>query len=78
MPKAMEFLSRHGYVVLCVTVLVKQIGLPVPSVPFLVAAGALAGLHRLSPPEAIALEGNGVLGKCVLNDRQRLVLPRQA
>jgi membrane protein DedA with SNARE-associated domain/rhodanese-related sulfurtransferase len=55
MPGAMEFLVRHGYVVLFVTVLAEQIGLPVPSVPFLVAAGALAGLHRLSLPEAIAL-----------------------
>jgi membrane protein DedA with SNARE-associated domain len=55
MPSAMEFLVRHGYVVLFVTVLAEQIGLPVPSVPFLVAAGALAGLHRLNLPEAIAL-----------------------
>jgi hypothetical protein len=32
MPSAMEFLVRHGYVVLFVTVLAEQIGLPVPSV----------------------------------------------
>src|ERR1700674_3719713 len=55
MTNAMEFLVRHGYVVLFVTVLAEQIGLPLPSVPFLVAAGALAGLHRLNLLEAIAL-----------------------
>ncbi len=55
MPSAMEFLVRHGYVVLFLAVLAEQIGLPVPSVPFLVAAGALAGLHALNLPEAVAL-----------------------
>jgi hypothetical protein len=42
MPDAMAFPVRHRYVILCVTVLTEQVGLPVPSVPFLVAAGALA------------------------------------
>jgi membrane protein DedA with SNARE-associated domain len=43
-----QFLVRHGYTVLFVGVLVEQIGLPVPAVPFLLAAGALAGSGELS------------------------------
>lgn len=43
-----EFLSRHGYLVLVAWVFAEQIGLPVPSIPILLAAGALAGAGRLS------------------------------
>ena len=43
-----EFLVRHGYVVLLVWVFAEQLGLPVPSVPLLLAAGALAGTGRLN------------------------------
>jgi membrane protein DedA with SNARE-associated domain/rhodanese-related sulfurtransferase len=55
MPSAMEFLVRHGYVLLFVAVLTEQIGLPLPAAPFLIAAGALAGLHKLNLGEAMAL-----------------------
>lgn len=48
MHSTMEFLLRHGYMVIFLTVLIEQIGLPVPSGPILVAAGALGGLHRLN------------------------------
>src|SRR5712692_529827 len=44
----LDFLLRHGYVVLLGWVFVEQIGLPVPTVPLLLAAGALAGAGRLS------------------------------
>jgi membrane protein DedA with SNARE-associated domain len=43
-----EFLLHHGYVVLLGWVFAEQIGLPVPSVPLLLATGALAGAGRLS------------------------------
>jgi membrane protein DedA with SNARE-associated domain len=43
-----DFLLRHGYVVLLGWVFAEQIGLPVPTVPLLLATGALAGAGRLS------------------------------
>jgi membrane protein DedA with SNARE-associated domain len=41
--QTVDFLLRHGYSVLFVSVLVEQLGLPVPSIPILLAVGALAG-----------------------------------
>lgn len=43
-----EFLARHGYLVLITWVFAEQLGFPVPSIPILLAAGALAGAGRLS------------------------------
>jgi membrane protein DedA with SNARE-associated domain len=43
-----EFLSQHGYWALFFTVLAEQIGLPIPAVPILVAAGALAGMNQIN------------------------------
>src|SRR5258708_8760660 len=48
MHSLLDFILRHGYVVLLVWVFVEQIGLPVPTVPLLLAAGALAGAGRIS------------------------------
>src|SRR5271156_2347434 len=48
MHSTLDFLLRHGYVVLLGWVFAEQIGLPVPSLPLLLAAGALAGTHRLN------------------------------
>jgi membrane protein DedA with SNARE-associated domain/rhodanese-related sulfurtransferase len=48
MHSALEFLLRHGYIVLLGWVFAEQIGLPIPSLPVLLAAGALAGTGRLS------------------------------
>ena len=42
------FLIRHGYLFLFVAVLVEQAGLPLPSVPVLLAMGALVGMGRFS------------------------------
>jgi membrane protein DedA with SNARE-associated domain/rhodanese-related sulfurtransferase len=55
MNETVEFLVKHGYVVLFAAVLAEQSGLPLPSAPFLLAAGALAGLGRLNILEALAL-----------------------
>ncbi|HKW89044.1 MAG TPA: VTT domain-containing protein [Candidatus Acidoferrales bacterium] len=43
-----RFLVHHGYSVLFFWVLLEQGGLPIPSIPLLLAAGALAGAHRMS------------------------------
>jgi membrane protein DedA with SNARE-associated domain len=48
MHSTLEFLLHHGYVVLLGWVFAEQIGLPVPSIPLLLAAGALAGTGHLS------------------------------
>jgi membrane protein DedA with SNARE-associated domain len=44
----LEFLLRHGYLLLLGWVFAEQAGLPLPSVPLLLAAGVLAGTGRLN------------------------------
>jgi membrane protein DedA with SNARE-associated domain len=44
----LEFLVRHGYLVLLLWVFLEQGGLPLPTIPLLLAAGALGGAHRLN------------------------------
>ncbi|GAC1670589.1 MAG: DedA family protein/thiosulfate sulfurtransferase GlpE [Candidatus Acidiferrum sp.] len=48
MHNALDFLVHHGYAVLLGWVFLEQIGLPIPSLPLLLAAGALAGTHRMN------------------------------
>jgi membrane protein DedA with SNARE-associated domain len=48
MHRTVEFLLHHGYVVLLAWVFAEQSGVPVPSIPLLLAAGALAGSHQLN------------------------------
>ena len=48
MADTLQFLVKHGYVVLFAAVLAQQLGLPLPSTPFIVAAGALAYSGQLS------------------------------
>jgi membrane protein DedA with SNARE-associated domain/rhodanese-related sulfurtransferase len=48
MHQTVEFLLRYGYIVLFGTVLAEQIGLPIPAVPVILAAGALAGVGTFS------------------------------
>lgn len=55
MNEPVEFLIRHGYAVVFGWVLVEQIGLPIPAVPVLLAAGALAGAGKLSLLLALGL-----------------------
>jgi membrane protein DedA with SNARE-associated domain len=43
MKETFEFLLEYGYLLLFATVLAEQLGLPIPSTPVLLAAGALAG-----------------------------------
>jgi membrane protein DedA with SNARE-associated domain len=55
MDDTLRFLVEHGYLVLFVLVLAEQIGLPLPAVPVLLGAGALAGMHQLDGMVAIAV-----------------------
>jgi membrane protein DedA with SNARE-associated domain len=48
MKQTLEFLLHHGYAVLFVSVLIEQLGLPLPSIPILLAVGALAGRGDLA------------------------------
>lgn len=55
MRHTLEFLVRHGYVLLFAMVLAEQLGAPIPAVPALLAMGALIGLGFYSFPAAIGL-----------------------
>ena len=55
MNDAIHFLIQHGYVLLFVWVLAEQIGLPLPAIPLLLAAGALAGTGRMDLTLALSL-----------------------
>ena len=55
MNEIIEFLVRHGYSVLFAWVMAEEVGLPVPSAPILLAAGALAGRQRMYLPLVVAV-----------------------
>lgn len=57
----LAFIERHGYVLLFFWVLAEQGAIPLPSVPLLVAAGALVRHGRLHLPGAIACCVGGAL-----------------
>jgi membrane protein DedA with SNARE-associated domain/rhodanese-related sulfurtransferase len=48
MPALLEILLRYGYFLLAAWVFLEQIGIPIPSFPLLLAAGALAGTGRMN------------------------------
>ncbi|MBT5700375.1 MAG: sulfurtransferase [Gammaproteobacteria bacterium] len=48
MTEFLQFLVEHGYVVIFAWVALDQAGLPLPTLPLLLAAGALAGTGELS------------------------------
>ena len=53
MHQTLDFLVRHGYGVLFAWVFAEQAGLPLPSVPILLAMGALIGFGRVSFPGSV-------------------------
>jgi membrane protein DedA with SNARE-associated domain/rhodanese-related sulfurtransferase len=61
MDETIRFLLRHGYVVLFLSVSADQLGLPVPSVPVLLAMGALSGSGEFSLAIALPLAVAGCL-----------------
>jgi membrane protein DedA with SNARE-associated domain/rhodanese-related sulfurtransferase len=59
MNETLEFLIRHGAVVLFIALLIEQVGLPFPATPVLLFAGALAGAGKL---HWVSLLLSGVMG----------------
>jgi membrane protein DedA with SNARE-associated domain len=57
MDSAIDILVRYGYLVVFGSVLAEQIGIPIPAIPVLLAAGGLAGSGRLSLALLLALSG---------------------
>jgi membrane protein DedA with SNARE-associated domain len=55
MHPVLNILLGHGYVVLLVWVFLEQLGLPLPSIPLMLAAGALSGIGRLNLIACLAL-----------------------
>src|SRR2546422_1990249 len=53
----LDVLVRYGYLVVFGWVFAEQIGLPIPAMPVLLAAGAMAGTGRLSLVLVLVLAG---------------------
>ncbi|HEV2425438.1 MAG TPA: VTT domain-containing protein [Terriglobia bacterium] len=64
MGHVLPFLLKHGYAVVFAGVLAEIIGVPISSVPLLLAAGAMSGSKQLSLPVLLALS----LAACLLAD----------
>ena len=69
----LDFIVRHGYAVLFLWVLAEQAALPLPSVPLLLACGALAHNGRLSFHVAIL----AALVPCILADNAWYLVGRR-
>jgi membrane protein DedA with SNARE-associated domain/rhodanese-related sulfurtransferase len=55
MNEILEFLTQHGALLLAAVVFAEQVGLPLPALPFLIAAGALVGTGQMSLGIAVIL-----------------------
>jgi membrane protein DedA with SNARE-associated domain/rhodanese-related sulfurtransferase len=55
MNELLQFVVRHGYVLVFAWVFIEQAGLPIPSSPLLLATGALAGMHQMNLWVALAI-----------------------
>lgn len=55
MSETLQFVVRHGYVMVFAWVFIEQAGLPIPSAPLLLAVGALAGTHQMNLGIAISV-----------------------
>jgi membrane protein DedA with SNARE-associated domain len=60
MDQAAQFLIKQGYIVVFLLVLCEQLGLPIPAVPILLAAGALAGIGKLNIVLVFSVAGSVV------------------
>ena len=60
----LEFLSQNGYLLLFLLVLVERVGLPLPAIPILVAAGALVRQGTMSWSASLLL----AVGACLVAD----------
>ncbi len=50
-----QFLVDHGASVLFRVVFIEQVGLPIPAIPLLIAAGALVGAGKMSVMTALLI-----------------------
>jgi len=57
----LEFVARHGYAILFLWMLIEQLGLPIPAIPLLLAAGAMAGTGRLNMGVILLVSAAGSL-----------------
>ena len=73
MSDPLESLARNGYLVIFLAVLAEQLGIPLPSAPLVIAAGALAGTGRMGPGEALAV----ILAAALLADSLWYALGRR-
>ncbi|HVA94893.1 MAG TPA: VTT domain-containing protein [Candidatus Dormibacteraeota bacterium] len=55
MNELLQFVVRHGYLLVFAWVFAEQAGLPIPSAPLLLAVGALAGTHEMNLGLALAV-----------------------
>jgi membrane protein DedA with SNARE-associated domain len=55
MHQTIEFVVRHGYALLFAWIFAEQGALPLPSIPLLLACGALSRDGRMNPAEVVAL-----------------------
>src|SRR2546429_6645442 len=62
----LDVLVRYGYLVVFGWVFAEQIGLPIPAMPVLLAAGAMAGTGRLSLVVVLVLAGIASLASDVI------------
>ena len=70
---SLSIIARHGYLVLFVWITAEQLGLPIPAVPILIAAGVLAAAGQLSFMAALLLAVAG----CLIGDTVWFVIGRQ-
>jgi membrane protein DedA with SNARE-associated domain len=57
MDHAVDALVTYGYVIVFGSVLAEQLGLPIPAIPFLLAAGGLVASHHLNLGLSLGLAG---------------------
>lgn len=55
MTETLEFLQRHGYWLVFVWIFIDQLGVPIPAVPLLIGAGALAGAGKIDLPTILTV-----------------------
>jgi membrane protein DedA with SNARE-associated domain len=64
MHSVLDAIAQHGYLLLFGWVLIEQLGLPIPAMPVLLAAGVLSGLGKMSFGVAIGL----AIAACLIGD----------
>jgi len=73
MPIALVFFVQYAYPILFFWILVEQLGIPIPSIPVLLTAGALSATHRLSGSYALL----AALLACLIADSVWFLLGRR-